>query len=122
MPVVASPVEDALKDLRRGQMVILVDDAEDQGEADRRTMLGRRVAAPPAAPDAAVVRTPTAGATESTSCLAASPAAARITDVSLPSPCPRTTPTAVSWRPPTVTWVKKARHPPAAESDPVLPA
>src|SRR2546428_8655592 len=34
MPVVASPVEDALKDLRRGQMVILVDDAEDQGEAD----------------------------------------------------------------------------------------
>ncbi len=60
--------------------------------------------------------------TESTSCLAASPAAARITDVSLPFPYPRTTPAAVSWRPPTVTWVKNARHPPAAESDPVLPA
>ena len=50
------------------------------------------------------------------------PAAARIADVSLPSPCPITTPAAVSRRPPTDTCVKKARHPPAAESDPVLPA
>src|SRR5438105_11168008 len=62
-----------------------------------------------------------AGAADSTSCVAASPAAARIADVSLPCPCPMTTPTAVTGRPPTVTLVKKARHPPAAESDPVLP-
>jgi len=37
-------------------------------------------------------------------------------------PCPITTPAAVSRCPPTFTWVKKARHPSAAESDPVLPA
>jgi hypothetical protein len=44
-----------------------------------------------------------AGATESTGCSAASPAAARSTDVSLPSPCPITTPATVSRRPPAVT-------------------
>ena len=66
------------------------------------------------------MRYPTAGATESTSCSAASPAAARSTDVSLPSPCPIATPATVSRRPPTVTWVKKARHPSAAESDAVF--
>lgn len=33
MPITASPVEDALKDLRQGKMVVLVDDEED-GEAD----------------------------------------------------------------------------------------
>jgi hypothetical protein len=37
--------------------------------------------------------------------------------VSLPCPCPITTPTAVTERPPTATRAKNARHPPAAESD-----
>ena len=42
--------------------------------------------------------------------------------MSPPSPLPITTPTTVSRRPATVTRVKKARHPSAAESDPILPA
>lgn len=34
MPIAVSPVEDVLKDFRRGKMVILVDDGEEQGEAE----------------------------------------------------------------------------------------
>src|SRR5215510_1185129 len=34
MPLAASPVEDALKNLRQGRMVVLVDDQNEQGEAD----------------------------------------------------------------------------------------
>src|SRR5215475_3042182 len=34
MPTAASPVEDALKSLRQGNMIILVDDQNEQGEAD----------------------------------------------------------------------------------------
>ncbi|MBI3301748.1 MAG: GTP cyclohydrolase II [Deltaproteobacteria bacterium] len=34
MPIAASPVEDALQDLRQGKMVILADDQDDQGEAE----------------------------------------------------------------------------------------
>jgi 3,4-dihydroxy 2-butanone 4-phosphate synthase/GTP cyclohydrolase II len=34
MPITASPVEDALKDLREGKIVVLVDDQDEQGEAD----------------------------------------------------------------------------------------
>lgn len=34
MPLAASPVEEALTDLRQGKMIILVDDDEGQGEAD----------------------------------------------------------------------------------------
>ncbi|MGH7965023.1 MAG: 3,4-dihydroxy-2-butanone-4-phosphate synthase, partial [Candidatus Binatia bacterium] len=34
MPIATSPVEDSLKDFRRGKMVILADDSDDQGEAD----------------------------------------------------------------------------------------
>jgi hypothetical protein len=63
---------------------------------------------------------PAGGSTEPTKCCAVWPAAARIADVSLL--CLITTPTAVSPRPATVTWVKNARHPPAAESDPVVSA
>jgi 3,4-dihydroxy 2-butanone 4-phosphate synthase/GTP cyclohydrolase II len=34
MPISVSPVEDALKDLRRGKIIVLVDDNEDKGEAN----------------------------------------------------------------------------------------
>jgi hypothetical protein len=44
-------------------------------------------------------------AMESTSCWAACPAAAISSEVSLPCPCPSTTPTAVMRRPPIVRWV-----------------
>src|SRR5438105_2551382 len=76
----------------------------------------------PAGLGAPSVLVPLAGAADWTSCSAAWPAAARIACVSLPCPWPITTPTAVTGCPPTVTLVKNARHPPAAESDPVLPA
>ena len=46
----------------------------------------------------------------------------RMTDVAAPSPWSSTTPTTVSRRPSTVTCLKKARHPSAAESEPVLPS
>ena len=83
--------------------------------------LGRRPFAGCQRRRAATKRTCAPWVAEATSCWAASPAAARIADVSLPCPWPSTTPTAVCRRPPAVTWAKNARHPPGRGVRPGLP-